>query len=252
MKQLLVLLIATLSIGAFGQTELLDSIRTIQIKKTPNLGVYICTPDYWMADSEGGIGTFKQICRWPDEVELRLFKEEIKETRAVLTADIYFEGVPKDRIYMYFIKNADSWLLDGFNETEALIPEFLAGNFSGHFSPFDLPIDMELKDFGDKLLAFGRDDVKMLEFLKENTTPGSELDFISQMTTDLNFDPHIVNSFRYDKRLNRGYIHFMGKHKYEDNYYSEITIYVSKTESGKLKILSRLYSGPYTSGFLSN
>ena len=249
MKHLFILLFLTLSFGVFSQTELLDSIKQVRIKNLPEMGENLCTSKYWNDDYDDGVSAFMQICSWSDKVELKLKDEQKNDNRAVLTVDYYVDGIPRDRVYLFLIKESDSWLIDGFNENERQIKLFLDGLYSGHFSPFYLPDDTELIDFGNKILTFGRDDIGMLMFLEENSAPESEHDFISQMTTDMNFEQHFVNSVGYEKRTNVGYIHFKGKQKYEEDYYSNITIYVSKTESGKLKILDRSYSGPYASDF---
>ena len=252
MKHLFIFLFLTISFQAFSQAEIMDSIEQVRNENKPELAQSLCTPGYWTAETDGGERMFRQICSWGDRVLLVLKKEQKMENRAVLTVDFYRDSIPRDRIYIYLIMESDAWLIDGINETERLIKLFLEGLYSAHFSPTYLPKDTQLIEFGEKILSFERDEIRMLQFLEENTAPESEHDFISQMTTDMNFEQHFVNRTGYEERTNVGYIHFMGKHKYEGNYFSNLTIYVSKTENGKLKILDRSYGAPYARGFFYN
>lgn len=250
MKRIIVLFLLTLSLRAYNQSEIIDSIQKIRIKNIPKLAQSFCTEDYWEASSKSGKDIFKQLCDWPDGVELRIYDEQKKEDKDVLKIDLIFQDTIFDKFYIFLVKKSDKWLIDGINDTKDLISLFFDGIYSGHFSPFDLPIDIDLINFGKKIVSFGRDYDATLDFLEQNAAQGSKTDFISQMTTNLDFEQHFVNNAGYDKRFNKGYIHFMGKSLKYENYFSEITIFVSKTQNGKIKILSRIYGSPNAEYFL--
>jgi hypothetical protein len=253
MKQIFLFFFLLAALNSYSQSEIMDSVKRIQTNNDYELAKSFCTSGYWNADSDGGINTFKQISGWGEGVELKLSNKTLKDAGAILTVDLYFEGIPRDRVYFYMLKDKNKWFIDGINEIEYMHEYFLSGQYSGHFSPSSLPADKELADFGNKILSFERDEYEMQKFLEENTAPGSELDFTSQMTTDLDFELHYVNSVGYEERSNLGFINFKGKHVSEEDYYSSITIYVTKNVNGKIKILDREYhGGPYARSFFYN
>lgn len=242
------------SFGTYSQSEILDSIRNVQLKQNPELGKSLCTSGFWIADSDGGIGFFGLISELPEDVELKLNKEQKNENRAVLTTDIYFKGVlaPNDRLFVFLIKKSNFWLIDGINETEELIEHFLGGYYSGHFTPYDLPRDTGLEEFGNKLISHSGNNDELLKYLRENTAHGSKFDFISDMESDENYEPYFFIVYGYDKRINKGYINFWAHPKDKESpYVSNITIYVSKTENGKIKILGQSFYGPSKYDFFS-
>jgi len=248
MKSLLSILFLTLTFSAFSQSEIMDSIEHVRSENKPELGKLFCTEGYWNAETDGGAQTFRKMCKWGTDVKLKLNKEQKKGNRSVLTVDFYRKDILRDRVYIYLDKASGSWLMDGLNETERLIKHYLDGFYTGHFSPTDLPGDNELKKLGTKIISFGQNEAKLTNYLQQNIAPETEFGFVRQLV-DKSFEAHTVESYGYDKRLNKGYIHFKGKEKENDYYYSNITIYVSKTESGKIKILKQNYSRPWASSF---
>lgn len=249
MKKITLFLLMLITLNLFSQDEILDSIAYVREKNIPESAENFCTSGYWASEANGALGMFKQMCSWGEKAEIRLKNKKLVGSRAVLTVDFYFEGIPQDRGYLFMVKEAKGWLIDGMNENKHMIKYFLEGLYSGHFSPTELPTDSELADFGNKILSFGRNENGMIQFLEENTASGSVLDFTSQMTTDMSFELHYVNRVGYEQRSNLGYIHFKGKHKSEEDYYSDITIYVAKNINGKMKVIDRVYAEPYARGF---
>jgi len=252
MKHLFFIIFLIITFNTFGQTEILDSIRNVQLKKIPESGKNFSTFSYWDEEIDGGIMGFIQISEWPEEVELKLYKEQINKNRAVLTSDIYYKGSQEDRIYIFLIKESDTWLIDGIHETKELIPHFLEAYYSGHFSPYDLPGDNDLKELGENIISFGKNKDEMLIYLKKNTAPGSTYDLITELTADTDLEPFFLNTYGFDERINKGYINFWAFDKSKESITgSEITIYVSKTENSKIKILNMGLSGPSKTYFLS-
>ncbi len=238
-----------LSVNGFSQTEIMDSIKHIRAKKMPELAKSLCTEAYWIANFDGGLEVFEQICKWPSEVELKLNKEQTNENRAVLTVDFYRNNILRDRVYIFLEKHSEGWLMDGFNETEQLIKPYLNGYYSGHFNPTDLPGDKDLENFGKELVSFGQNETALLNFIEQNAAADSESGFISQMAS-VNYEPHVLKSSGYDNRLNKGFIYFKGKTKKESYPIdSNITLYVTKTNDGTIKILYQYYSQPWASDF---
>ncbi|MBN1251008.1 MAG: hypothetical protein JXR51_04800 [Bacteroidales bacterium] len=249
MKSLLTILFLSISLNIFSQSEIMDSIAKIRKNNTPELAENFCTEGFWNAVTDGGIIAFKRICKMPDIAQFKLNDEQTKGNRSVLTVYYLVNSEPRDLVYIYMVKESDKWLMDGFNETKSLINYFFDGYYSGHFSPEDLPEDPDLADFGTKLALYSRDEENLIKLLDEKMEPGSTLDFFKQLS-DTNFENFTYDICGYDEKFNRGYIHYKGKSKTEDDYYARATIYILIAESGKIKILDQDYSIPSTDSFI--
>lgn len=240
-----------LSFGAFSQTELLDSIEQVQIKKIPESAQSICTSAYWNNDFDSGLKTFKLISQWNDIFKLKLNKEQKNDNKAVLILDLYNRGVPVGLMYLFLNMESDRWLIDGLNQTESLIDPFLEGYYSGHFFPLSLPEDEAFSEFGNRIISFWEDEEGLLRFLEENTVPGSNFDFTWIIVSILNSEQPVVKTTGYEERTNKGYICFELKQSFETIFVNLLTIYIAKDESGKFKILRREIAKPNADGFIS-
>jgi hypothetical protein len=252
MNQLLLILLSMISIAGYSQSEILNSIKKVQSTNDHELAIKFCTEGYWNATSDGGINTFRQIADWPKKLELKLFKEQRNKKRAVLTVDLYYKGIPEERVFLFLVKESGRWLLDGFNEVEDLSDHFLEAYYTGHFTPFDLPRDDKLNEFGMKILSYVNNSERLIKFLEDETEVGSSFNFVDELTQEADLKPYFVNMYGFDERINKGYINFWANPKNEgDDNNGNITIYVSKTENGKLKILGQGLYGPSINDFFS-
>lgn len=218
-----------------GQESLMDSIKVITEQNNPNNGVSICTPDFWDAEFDGGKRTFKQLCRIGTEAELKISDKKTGENRAILVIDFLKNGIKKDEIYLYAIKNENQWLMDGFNETKSMFEYFLANKCSGHFNPTSLPTSLDLENIAKEMLKYTQDIDGLNNYLKKITTDDSEFSSVSSQFTDKTYHQVNLSSVGYSEELGRGYIYFK-QLEAGDDYESGITIYLKKTESGKYKI----------------
>ncbi len=248
MRNITILLVLLFAYNGYSQIELMDSIETFRFGQSPDLAKSFCTNGYWYAERDGGISTFKQIWRWGEEIQLKAIKEQANGNRAVLTVNLMMMGKPVDQIYLYLKKESGNWFIDGIDENKRKIDHFLDGRFSGHFTPMELPHDPDLKKLGDLIVSFGQDEEVIISFLEQNFAAGSDFDFTGQLVNP-EFEPHFCHSAGYDKVLNKGYIHLMAARKGDEEYFSNITLYITKTDEGIFKIIERLYGTPSSNDF---
>ena len=156
MKFYIILLSILISNILFGQEYLIDSIKVLQKANTPLKGRTLCTEGYWGAEIDGGERLMKQLCR-KSKAELKISDKKTAKNRSVLVVDFLVGGVKKDEIYLFAIKNNNQWLIDGFNETKAMIDHFLKGECSGHFAPTSLAKDKNLEKIATQMLKYTKD-----------------------------------------------------------------------------------------------
>jgi hypothetical protein len=271
MKVTILIVVLTLNVAAYSQSEIMDSIEYVRLNNKPELGKSLCTNGYWNAIQDHGASFFRKICQLKPNQSLKEVNKQQNDNFCVLTLHFLVGTVVRDELYLYLKKESESWLLDGCDESKVHIKHFMNGSYSGHFSPLELSPDEELNDFGEKIVSFGLDKEKLLLFLEEHAEERlieyeasdelkellseiekeeTRFDFVSQLT-DSNLAGHTVSNTGYDERVDLGFIHFESKKELFEGYRSSTTLIISK-KGGKMTILDKSYSPPYANTFFYN
>jgi len=248
MKFYIILICIFISNILFGQEYLIDSIKILQKANTPFKGRTLCTEGYWGAEIDGGERLMKQLCR-KSKAELKISDNKTAKNRSVLVVDFLMDGVKRDEVYLFAIKNNNQWFIDGFNETKAMIDYFLKGECSGHFAPTSLAKDKNLEEIATQMLKYTKDIDGLKNFIKEYISE-EKMGYNAipyQFTSEL-YDEVKLISTGYSKKFNKGFIYFKQTEK-EDDYESGISIYVKQIKKDKYTIYNYGFSMPYASSF---
>ncbi|MCI5054492.1 MAG: hypothetical protein MRY83_00140 [Flavobacteriales bacterium] len=245
MKWLLFLIAIGGSLNLFTQNNFIEKINEIRLKQEPELGKDLCTEGFWTAEVDAGERVFKRLCKYGDDVQLKVSKEFTESDRVVLVTDFIRDGVKRDEVYLYLVKKDNEWFMDGFNESKDLIPYFLKGSYSGHFQPTDLPSDPDLVIIGKKIAEFDKDGDAIMAYIKSTFESGSDFTFVGQLE-ESDYGPNEFESAGYDKNVNKGYIHIQQPGKY---YKGSVCLYVVRQPSGKYKIIDANYGSPSARSF---
>ncbi len=247
MKYLIFLFALLFASSAFAQRELLKTIDDIRKDNRPEYGRDICTGGFWVADTDGGMFIFDQLCSLDANTEFVLTKELQGNKRAVLVVDILIDGEKADEAYLFTVENDDGWLIDGFNEFEQMVNPFIEGLCSGHFSPLDMEDNPKIKSIVDGIISNRHNIDELLEYLKTQFSEASDFSF-AEVFSGPNIGEIRTIKSSYAEEMGRGFCYFLiieeGTQRSRD-----LTFYFYKNEQGVFQIKGAHYGKPSSPAF---